>query len=146
MKFKCCKCNTFKERLEFDKKEFEGLKIKKRCFECSIKIIKNEENAKRLKLQIEMNKLNKQACFKASKSVNDGIPINSQPLMPNKYKTVYMRKGDKTRAYFKRRGKFTQYQNRKCQFTGETKIVVKHVYGGDKWYPIHRMYKYIFGS
>jgi hypothetical protein len=135
-----------KEKLEFNKVEFEGLKIKKVCFECSIKIIKKEENAKRLKLQMEMMALNKKALFKASKSLNDSLSINNQPLMPNKYKSVYMRKGDRTRAYFKRHGKFIQYQNKKCQFTGETKIIVKHIYGGDKWYPIDRMYKYIFGS
>tara|TARA_R110000765_G_scaffold117770_1_gene211731 strand:- start:165 stop:605 length:441 start_codon:yes stop_codon:yes gene_type:complete len=146
MEFKCKKCNRYKNKLEFNKAEFEGYVIKKTCFECSIKNIQKEENGKRLKLQLEIKELNDKARLKASKSLNDNASINNQPLMPNKYKTVYMRKGDRNTAYFKRQGKFKQFKNIKCQFTGETKIVVKHIYGGDKWYPIKRMYKYIFGS
>jgi hypothetical protein len=146
-KFKCCKCAEWKVKDAFDEREFTDVRPNKVCLKCEIKQIKNDAAIERMKAEMDANKKLK----KAENQVQyiQSLKFPAKTVLPNtfksdKYGAVWMRKDDPFNAYKLERGKYIKYRNVTCQFTGKTKIVVDWKYGGQKWYTLEQMYRWIW--
>ena len=144
MKFKCCKCNEMKGLDGYDEKWFKV--VKKVCLKCEVKGVERRmigeigrREAERLR---EKERLENQIHQIKTRKVDTGA---QNLFKSDKWGKVWMKEGDKQTAYRRAKKGFIPYRTFTSKFTQQPTIKVKWT-TGDKYYPVEKMYEWIFNQ
>lgn len=141
MNFKCCKCNQLKNKDGFDEKWFKV--VKKVCYTCEIKALNSSHLGDKMKAEIKA--INKITSLKGQlhRIALSSSEADEQLWQCNKFKSVWMRKGEKDIAYRKDKYSFVPYKSFKSRYTGKSTIKVKS-FSKNYYYALDDLYKWIW--